>query len=150
LQLIEITKENWEEAAKLTVREDQSDFITTNVWSIAESQYYPWTHPLGIVVDGRMIGFLVYGRRSGDGSWWLYRFMIERDSQGKGYGRAALELLLTKLRAQSDFDGITVGYSPENEVAERLYLRAGFVPGPPAPWGESTARYTNPDSNAER
>ena len=135
-----ITKENWNTAAKLEVREDQRDFITPNVWSIAEAQFHPWTRPLAIYDGGVMVGFLMYGKDPEDDQFWLYRFMIDRRQQGKGYGKAALRALIARLRALPDCAGITVGYQPDNVAAERLYLSAGFAKGPPAPWGEATAR----------
>lgn len=134
-----ITKENWETAASLEVREDQAGFIVPNVWSIAETQFHPWTRPMAIYDGPTMVGFLVYGRDPADDRYWLYRFMIDRRHQGRGIGKAALRALIEHLRMLPDCDGITVGYQPDNLVAERLYLGAGFVKGPPAPWGESTA-----------
>jgi diamine N-acetyltransferase len=97
---------------------------------------------MAIVDDKTMVGFLVYGRDPADGKYWLYRFMIDREHQRKGLGRAALELLLEQLRALPDCDSLTVGYQPDNLIAERLYLSAGFVKRERASWGESTARFT--------
>lgn len=134
-----ITKANWESAAKLEVREDQRDFVVPNVWSIAESQFHPWTRPMAIYDGETMVGFLVFGRDPADGEYWLYRFMIDRRQQGKGFGRAALDALIAHLRTLADCRSLTVGYQPDNIAAERLYLSAGFVKGEPAPWGESTA-----------
>src|SRR5687767_552015 len=120
-----ITKDNWETAANLQVREDQTEFVMPNVWSIAETQFHPWTQPYGVYHEGVMVGFLVYGKDPADGRYWLYRFMIDRRHQGKGYGKAALQTLIEHLRALPDCTAITVGYQPENVVAERLYLGAG-------------------------
>jgi diamine N-acetyltransferase len=142
ISLRPITKANWETAAKLEVREDQQGFVAPNVWSIAETQFHPWTRPMAIYDGGTMVGFLVYGRDPEDGEYWLYRFMIDRRHQGKGFGKQGLAALIAQLRTLPDFTGITVGYQPENVAAERLYLSAGFVKGAPAPWGESTARLT--------
>ena len=35
---------------------------------------------------------------------------------------------------------VNVGWDPENDVAERLYLSQGFEPTGMAEWGEKTAR----------
>jgi diamine N-acetyltransferase len=142
ISLRPIAKDNWETAAKLEVREDQAGFITPNVWSIAETQFHPWTRPMAIYDGQTMVGFLVYGKDPGDDQYWLYRFMIDRRFQGRGLGKAALQALIAHLRTLPDCDGITVGFQPDNLVAERLYLSVGFVKGPTAPWGESTARLT--------
>jgi len=141
LRLVAIDKSNWEEAATLEVREDQKGFVASNLKTIAESQFYPWAERRAIHHDATMVGLMVFGRDPDDGKYWLFRFMIGAEHQSKGYGRQALLELLTYLRTLPDCTGITVGYQPDNLVAERLYLSVGFVKGDPAPWGESTARY---------
>src|SRR6266508_5907444 len=93
-----VTRENWEEAAGLQVREDQTDFITPNVWSIAASKFYDALQPMAIYDNVTMAGFLMFGRDANDGKFWLYRFMIDRRFQGRGYGRAALSRLIDLLR----------------------------------------------------
>jgi len=145
VQLVPITKANWEIAAKLEVREDQSRFVASNLWTIAETRWYPWTVLRGIYDDADMIGFLAFGRDPADGEHWLYRFMIDRNHQGRGFGRAALTALIEELRLAGICRRLTVGYEPDNLPAERLYFSVGFVKGEPAPWGESTATLAFPD-----
>ena len=142
VHLAPITKVNWDRAAKLEVREDQARFVASNVWTIAETRWYPWTELRGIYDDENMVGFLAYGRDPDDGRCWLYRFMIDRNAQGRGFGRAGLLALIEELRRDGNCGQLTVGYEPDNLPAERLYFSVGFVPAAPAPWGESTAMYT--------
>jgi diamine N-acetyltransferase len=142
IRLVPINASNWEDAARLQVREDQADFIVPNVWSIAESQFYPALQPTGIYDGFRMVGFLMYGLDPQDHRYWLYRFMIGRDDQGKGYGTAALNALITRLRQVPDCFELNVGYHHDNLAAERLYLRLGFQRMGAAPWGELMARLT--------
>jgi diamine N-acetyltransferase len=140
VHLVPIDKNNWEDAAKLQVREDQAEFVAPNVWSIAESQFYPWTRPRAIYDADTMVGFLVYGRDPEDDEYWLYRFMIDRSFQGRGHGRRALDALIEEVRRLPESRRITVGYQPNNAVAERLYFKAGFKPAGMASWGERLAR----------
>ncbi len=142
VQLIPITKANWETAAKLEVREDQSRFVASNVWTIAETRWYPWTELRGMYNDGEMVGFLAYGRDKADEEFWLYRFMVDRHVQGRGFGRAGLLALIEELRLNDACQRLTVGYEPDNYPAEKLYFSVGFVKANPAPWGESTAILT--------
>jgi diamine N-acetyltransferase len=135
-----ITKDNWEEAAELKVRDDQTDFVALNVWSIAESKFYDALKPMAIYDDEAMVGFLMYGRDPQDRQYWLYRFMIDRRYQHRGFGRAALTRLIDLLKRTPDCDAVNVGYDPVNALAERLYLSMGFEKTGKAPWGELTAR----------
>jgi diamine N-acetyltransferase len=137
-----ITGDNWEEAAGLSVRDDQANFVAPNIWSIAESKFYDALQPMAIYDDETMVGFLMYGRDPQDGQYWLYRLMIDRQYQRLGYGRAALARLIDLLRRTPGCTAVNVGYDPVNSPAEDLYLSAGFEKTGPAPWGELTARLT--------
>ena len=141
VELRPLAKQNWEAAAELKLGADQTEFVAENLWTIAETQFYPWVERRVIVADGDIVGLAAYGRDSERTDWWLYRFMIDRDHQRKGYGRAALTALIAEWRGRS-IPRVTVGYHQRNDAAERLYLSAGFVPGPDAPWGEKTATLT--------
>ena len=142
VHLAPITKVNWERAAELNVREDQAQFVASNLYIIAETRWYPWTQLRGVYDGGEMVGFLAFGRDPDDDELWLYRYMIDRSAQGRGYGRAGLLALIEELRHDPANERITVGYKPDNAPAEALYLSVGFEPAAPAPWGESTAMYT--------
>ncbi|MEA2513624.1 MAG: diamine N-acetyltransferase [Thermomicrobiales bacterium] len=141
-----ITKDNWEAAAGLRVREDQADFVAPNAWSIAESKFYDALQPMAIYDDETMIGFLMYGLDPEDGQYWLYRLMIDQRYQRRGLGRAALARLIDLLRRTPGCGGVNVGYDPANTGAEQLYLSLGFVKTGLAPWGELTARLTFADA----
>ena len=139
IELKPITRDNWQEAARLEVSPDQHDFIEANIWSIAESRFYEELTALAIY-DGRvMVGFLMWGFSPEDGRPWLYRFMIDQQYQGKGYGAAALRILISQLRKEG-LPELNVGYHRDNVVAEKLYLNAGFQKRGLAPWGELMAR----------
>jgi diamine N-acetyltransferase len=139
IELKPITRENWQEAAGLEVAPDQQEFIEANIWSIAESKFYEQLTAMAIYDRRTMVGFLMWGYSPDDGRPWLYRFMIDRRHQGKGYGTAALQVLLNQLRREG-LPELNVGYHRDNTVAERLYLRAGFQKRGLAPWGEMAAR----------
>jgi diamine N-acetyltransferase len=135
-----LTSRNWEDAAQLTVRDDQKRFVAANVWSIAESKFHSALEPMAIYDGGTMVGFLMYGLDPQDKQHWLYRLMIDQRYQGKGYGRAALERLIAIMRRVTGCTGLNVGYEPDNVAAERLYFSLGFQPTGMADWGEKTAR----------
>jgi diamine N-acetyltransferase len=137
--LIPITVQNWEAAASLELEDDQQDFIRSNAWSIAESLYHPELKPFGIYRGGTMVGFLMYGKSYRSERTWLYRLMIDKHYQGQGLGKQAMEILIRRMRDEG-YDEISVGYDPENFVAEQLYARFGFQSTGMAEWGEKTAR----------
>ncbi|MFX0066427.1 MAG: GNAT family N-acetyltransferase [Candidatus Hermodarchaeota archaeon] len=96
IKLRDITSNNWAEAAKLEVREDQKKFVTPNLTTIAESKFVPGSCSLlkGIYQGDTMIGFAWITYNIRDHSYRLVRFMIDAKFQGQGYGKLALLKIL--------------------------------------------------------
>jgi len=137
-----ITEANWEEAANLRISPEQIDFLTPNVYSIAESKFHLELVPCAIYAGATMVGFLMYCRDPRDDQYWIYRFMIDERFQGRGYGKTALQQLIEIIRAFPNAPELNVGFDLENHVAANLYKSAGFIEGGLAPWGERTAKLT--------
>ncbi|MCP4543397.1 MAG: GNAT family N-acetyltransferase [Chloroflexi bacterium] len=102
--------------------------LPSNIYSIAESQFYPEAVPLAIY-DGqeRMVGFVMYGVDVTSGKWKVFRLMIDQAYQGRGYGRAAMKKVIEHLAAQPGCGEILISYQPNNDAARRLYADLGFI-----------------------
>ena len=142
VQIVPLDADNWEEAASLTLRDDQVDFIASNLSSIAESRFHPELQPCAIYAGSTMVGFAMYARSGHDGQYWIYRFMIDRRFQRQGFGLSAMQALIKRIAALENVPEINIAYDDDNEAARQLYKRAGFVEGGFAPWGERTAKLT--------
>lgn len=122
-----VTEENWEVLAELEVHDSQEDFIADNIYSIAESKFNPNARPVGIFNNKTALGFLMYDVPDDNtGTYEIYRFMIDRKHQGRGYGRAALEALIANLQDLPDCERITICYVHENSAAQKFYASLGF------------------------
>lgn len=140
IRIVPIDKRNWEEAANLQILPEQSGFLTPNVFSIAESKFYPELNPCAIYAGKTLVGFLMYGRDSEDGQYWVYRFMIDHRYQRRGYGRRAMLQLIDLIRSLPDAPELNIAYDVDNDAARRLYRSVGFTEGGIASWGEQTAK----------
>lgn len=130
-----VTKDNWRELIRLKVREDQTHFVASNVYSIAESQFGEdfeghWDlYPFGIYDDENTpVGFLMYGlnydhpKRQA----FIIRLMVDGNYQGKGFGRFGMEKMLEIFRLDERVRVVGISYEPENAGARKLYARLGF------------------------
>lgn len=113
----------------LQVRDDQIDFIASNTESLEQAADSPWCEPLAIraVQTGELVGFLMHALDPDENSRWIYRLMIDRNHQGRGYGRAALRALMAHLHSLPGGPSVALGVDPENVGARRLYASEGFV-----------------------
>ncbi|MEH7884359.1 GNAT family N-acetyltransferase [Bacillus sp. JJ1609] len=138
-----ITKENWEEAIDLTVKEEQKHLIASNLYSIAEVQFLENFKASGIYYEEKMIGFAMYGIDSDDNNYWIYRLMLDQAYQGKGFGATSVNLIVEEIKCinSANIPFIMIGYHPENDGARYAYKKAGFVETEMAPWGEQLAAF---------
>lgn len=128
ITLREITPDNFEKILELKVREDQRNFVASNVYSLAEAKVFPACVPLAIYATEQPVGFLMYTFEQKRQEWWIFRLMIAAGEQGKGYGRAAMQQLVARMGALPGCRQIFISFEPENAVAEKLYRSLGFVP----------------------
>src|SRR4051812_18357178 len=85
-----VTWQNFSAVVGLTVTPEQVDFVSSNLYSIAEAYLEPTWTPLAIYARDELVGFAMFGRDEESGRWWIMRYMIDAQHQGKGYGTAAL------------------------------------------------------------
>lgn len=124
--LKEITRENFWDAVSLEVAPEQSEFVTSNAVSIAQSKVQPECIPLAVYEDDLMVGFVMYCVDEDDSEYWIYRMMIDKNYQSKGYGKKAMELLLDKIKEDKSRNKIFLGVHKESVSAVNLYESFGF------------------------
>lgn len=137
-----IDKSNWEACISLCVKPEQSEFVASNLYSIAEAQFLNGFSSMAIYSNQTLVGYALFGIDPDDHNYWIYRMMIDQHLQGHGYGLAAVRWIIDEIRNREDrTDAVLLGYNPDNEEARRLYARAGFKEEGMAPWGEMIAKY---------
>lgn len=126
ISLREITQDNFFACMRLSVRTDQP-FVASNAFSVAESKIFPEWITNAIYNDEEMVGFMMYTKYYEDNELYLCRFMIDQNHQGKGYGRAALDLLKEIAMRDENIKQIKLSTSPANANGIRIYEKFGFI-----------------------
>jgi len=141
ISLKEITWDNGHELMKLEVHESQKNFVAPNTRSLAQAFLHKGDDllpamPFAIYNDDELVGFtmMIFGQKGyykddDEPYYYLWRFMIGKDHQGKGYGKAAMAEVLAYLRAmpQGEAKSVYLSYDKENVTARKLYESFGFV-----------------------
>ena len=130
-----VTGENWNALTKLKVREEQSSFVASNLYSIAESQFGfedegHWDfYPFGAYVEDEPVGFVMYCFNYAHSRFqaFVMRLMVDEKFQGKGYGREIMQQVLEVFRTNEQIKNVGISYEPHNEGARKLYAGLGFV-----------------------
>lgn len=147
--LRDITRDNWLQCVRLRVAPGQEEFVASNAVSLAQAAYEPEWQPYAIFDDEQMVGFVMYGLEPREQQHWILRLMVDAAHQQRGYGRAAMRLVLERLKALPDCRGIAISYEGANKTARQLYLSLGFRETGEVIEGEVVARMagSDPESN---
>ena len=129
-ELREIDDNNIAECIALSVTAEQAQYIATNRDSLRDSAENPdVARPFAIYVDNRIVGFTMFAFDEDyddpNDRYWLWRFMIDKDLQGRGYGRAALKAVIDYFKNQ-DVGYIKLSTKASNIQALSLYHKFGF------------------------
>ena len=131
IELRKIDEHNWREVIALKVHAHQENFVASNLRSLAECYVNPGGcehHPLAIYDEGKAVGFALYVRDDEDSRvQWIKRFMIDKNHQRHGLGRAALVKLINLIRELEDCRAINLTVVPENTAAQNFYQGLGFI-----------------------
>lgn len=140
--LKKIDSHNIFDIISLEVSDDQKTLVANNLLSLAEAYIAKEEErnvfTFGIYDNDKPVGFLMFGY---DNAYWktapkiaekqyhLWRLMIDKNVQGKGYGEKALKLALEKIRQYpcGKADYCWLSYDINNHVASHLYQKNGFV-----------------------
>ncbi|WP_286911127.1 GNAT family N-acetyltransferase [Clostridium sp. UBA1652] len=139
INLKKITFDNFDECNKLETKENQKNFVASNLISLAQA-YVALSNgdgipmPYAIYRDDVMIGFIMLSYTEAneihnENAYWVWRFMIDKVHQGKGYGKASMNkaIELVKTFPYGHASEIYLSYEPENIKAKKLYSSMGFI-----------------------
>lgn len=130
--LREVSIENLSAVLALSVAPEQQSYVATNAKSIAEAHFHPEAWFRAIFADDEAVGFLMLHDenlrpepRQRD-YYFLWRFMIAHEFQGKGFGRQALELLVSHVRSRPQSRTLLTSCRLGPSGPELFYLKCGF------------------------
>ncbi len=147
IHLEPIDAKNLWDVVDLKVKKKQKTFVAPNGGSLLEAYLAVGSacraFPFAVCNDKKPVGFLMIGFNEAAmydlydeeapeclrNNYSLWRLMIDRRYQGRGYGREAVRLALDFVRTWpcGKADYCELSYEPENKRAKKLYHSFGFV-----------------------
>ncbi|UOE53855.1 GNAT family N-acetyltransferase [Bacillus sp. CMF12] len=147
IELKPVTRDNWEEAIKMKVKESQRDFVPSAAVSLAKVYIKPDGDaveyiPFSIYDNEKMVGFIMHAYEPNtDNMYWINGFFIDQNYQGRGYGQAALAEMISWIKTKfSHCKEIRLTVHKDNHHARKLYKNFGFSPTGEI-WGEEEVYY---------
>ena len=145
VRFVAIDRHNYLSVLDLSVGEEQRRFVASNMYSLAQAFVQPECIPLALYAENRPVGFVMYALDEDDHEYWIYRLMIDKRYQRRGYGREAMRMLIERIQADENHRVIYISFEPENLPAQTLYESLGFVPDGRIEYGEVVYKLEKPE-----
>ncbi len=123
----ELDVNNWLKICDLSVSDEQKSFFSVpNVYWIGISRYELKNKLFAIKADNDYVGLVGAGLYEDGVVGDIDPLMIDYHYQGKGYGRAAMLLIIAYMRENLGVPAVNISYRKANIGAEKLYESLGF------------------------
>ncbi len=127
VKLEKITPENLDSVPSLQIHDHQSGYVSNPAVSLAQAYIYRDTaYPFAICADDKIVGFIMLGYHAARKQYTLWKLMIDKKFQRKGYGREALRLGIAFLAEKYGANEVCTGVVLVNKAAKKLYESVGF------------------------
>ena len=131
ISLQPIDESNFLDAFQLKLAPEQEAFVSNPVRSLAQTYVYrSQCQPFGIFALDRMVGYVMVIYDYDIPEYDIWHMMIDRDFQGRGYGKAAMGKCLEYIRTKpfGSSNRVALTCNRDNSAARRLYEAFGFRP----------------------
>lgn len=132
--LREITAELVIPVVRLSVAEEQKGFVATNAISLAQALCAPEAWYRAIYSGDDLAGFVMLEDQTlrqpppVEPEVFVWRLMVDQRFQGRGIGRAAMQQVISHVRAKAVVPVLHVSYVPGPGCPEPFYRGLGFLP----------------------
>lgn len=122
----DINDDNRSDVMRISLNENQLDFIESVADCLKEAEETKEWHPLAIYVNECVVGFAMYGSFDNNKYTWIDRIMIDKKHQMQGIGKAAMLKLIDVVSSEYKVDTLYLSIIEKNYIARKLYEGIGF------------------------
>ncbi len=129
ISLQPVTEANFKQVERLfdSLQDGQDRFVARNVYSQAEAYVSDSAWPRAICDGDTPVGFIMLLDDPQKREYYLWRLMIGGPFQGRGFGRAVIELLVEHVRQRPGATRLTTSCVQGEGSPEGFYQRLSFV-----------------------
>jgi len=124
VRIEKLDKTNIKDIEGLSVELSQKRYVEPVQVFISISEKDTNCIPMVIYNDDIPVGFFVYGTI--DAVYVIAGLMIDKNHQGKGYGKKAMAIIIDEIKKNKEYDEIHLNVAEKNTAAIKLYESLGF------------------------
>ena len=127
--LREVSSANLHAVLALEVAASQRPYTHSVAYSIAEGTFPPDDDPVwmrAIYAADKPVGFLMTSEAPDQGTYFLWRILVDANHQGRGYGREAVQQLIDRIERTGNARLLVTSHVRANSDAGRFFQGLGF------------------------
>ena len=127
IRLVDIDPDNWRLGLK--VSRSQKTHVADSATLLARAYAYRDYRSRAFVIydDDTPVGMGLYYDLPEMECYDLSQLFIDERYQGRGYGKAATQLVLDAMKQDGKYGKVALCYVEGNDVAKQMYEKLGFV-----------------------
>lgn len=126
--LREINLDNLYDILKLEVKEHQKVLVDSNAHSICHAYFSKEAWLRAIYSDDNVpVGFIMLSIDAEKCEYGLWRLMIDKNHQGKGYAKRAMQEAVEYLKQLPEAKEVVTSYVPKEGNPSGFYKSVGFI-----------------------
>lgn len=129
ITLQKVDESNFIPCFHLELKDWQKEFVSHPVRSLAQAYvYYNQCTPFAVFSGSEVVGYVMVIYDYDEETYNIWHLMVDHRHQGKGFGRAAMELALEYIRTKpfGASNRVLLTVNPQNSAAGALYRALGF------------------------
>ncbi len=113
----------------LEVSAEQKNYVCTSVVMLARAWLHRKLRPrvFNVYDDETAVGMGMYLDAPEKNAYDFCQIFIDKHYQGKGYGKAAVGLVLDAMRKEGKYQKVSMCYVEGNDASRKLFEQFGFV-----------------------
>ena len=127
----------------LEVTEEQQNYVCTSLVMLARAWLHRKFRPrvFNVYDDETAVGMGMYLDAPKKNAYDFCQLFIDKNYQGKGYGKAAVGLVLEAMKEEGKYPKVSMCYVEGNDASRKLFEQFGFVEVS-HPWDEIFMEHT--------
>ena len=127
IHLVDIDNETGDDS--LEVSEDQQSYVCTSLVMLARAWLHRKFRPrvFNVYDDETPVGMGMYLDDPEKNAYDFCQLFIDKRYQGKGYGKAAVGLVLKAMKEEGKYPKVSMCYVEGNDASRKLFEQFGFV-----------------------
>ena len=113
----------------LEVSEEQKNYVCTSLVMLARAWLHRKLRPrvFNVYDDDTAVGMGMYLDAPEKNAYDFCQLFIDKHHQGKGYGKAAIQLVLDAMKEEGKYPKVSMCYVEGNDASRNLFEQFGFA-----------------------